>query len=105
MRIAGEPGPCDSLADVDVNALALNVDIPPQLRWEDERRGEVFELQSITVRLLPDGSLAAKSYGRPVAGGRGTYVSFPVRRSAEIDALIAEAASEASRRWATHRGL
>lgn len=54
---------------MDVNALALNVAIPPELRWEDERRGERFELQSITVRLLPDGSLAAKAYGRPVAGG------------------------------------
>lgn len=90
---------------MDVNALALNVAIPPELRWEDERRGERFELQSITVRLLPDGTLAAKAYGRPVAGGRGTYVSFPVRRSAEIDALIADAALEASRRWAAHRGL
>ncbi|GGH38693.1 hypothetical protein [Microbacterium album] len=90
---------------MDVNALALNVAIPPDLRWEDERRGERFELQSITVRLLPDGSLAAKAYGRPVAGGRGTYVSFPVRRSDRIDALIADAAQEASRRWAAHQGM
>lgn len=90
---------------MDVNALALNVAIPPDLRCEDERRGERFELQSITVRLLPDGSLAAKAYGRPVAGGRGTYVSFPVRRSAEIDALIAGAADQASRLWASHGGL
>jgi len=90
---------------MDVNALALNVAIPPELRWEDERRGERFELQSITVRLLPGGSLAAKAYGRPVAGGRGTYVSFPVLRSAEIDALIADAGQEAARRWAAHRGL
>lgn len=92
-------------AAAEVNALALNVAIPEHLRWEDERRGELFQLQSITVRLLPDGSLAAKAYGRPVAGGRGAYVSFAVRRSAEIDALIADAASAASTRWAGNTGL
>lgn len=90
---------------VEIGALALNVTIPPELRWEDERRGERFELQSLTVRLLPDGTLAAKAYGRPVAGGRGAYVSFPVRHSPEIDALITDAATGAARRWAAHRGL
>lgn len=91
--------------DVDVAALALNVAIPEHLRWNDVRRGEEFELQSITVRLLPDGSLAAKAYGRPVGGGRGGYVSFAVRRSDEIDALIASAADEAANRWSAHRGM
>ena len=91
--------------DVEVNALAFNVSIPEHLRWREVRRGEEFELQSITVRLLPDGSLAAKAYGRPVAGGRGAYVSFAVRRSAEIDALIAAAADAAARRWAAHGEL
>ena len=90
---------------ISVAALALNVAIPEQLRWRDERRGTEFELQSITVRLLGDGSLAAKAYGRPVAGGRGGYVSFEVKHSPQIDALIAEAADEAGRRWASHRGL
>lgn len=90
---------------IEVGALALNVSIPAELRWEDERRGERFELQSITVRLLPDGSLAAKAYGRPVAGGRGGYVSFEVRRSPEIDALISGAATTAAARWAANRGL
>ncbi|WP_217181886.1 hypothetical protein [Streptomyces sp. AC495_CC817] len=90
---------------VEVNALALNVAIPEHLRWEDERRGEVFQLQSITVRLLPDGSLAAKAYGRPVAGGRGAYVSFAVQRSPEIDALIGDAAHAAAARWAANTGL
>jgi hypothetical protein len=91
--------------EFEIGALALNVAIPAALRWEDERRGERFELQSLTVRLLPDGTLAAKAYGRPVAGGRGAYVSFPVRHSPEIDALITSAASGAGRRWAAHRGL
>ena len=54
--------------DIAINALAFNVAIPEHLRWRDERRGEEFELQSITVRLLPDGSLAAKAYGK---AGRG----------------------------------
>jgi len=93
------------MPDIGLQALAFNVEIPEGLRWTDERRGEVFELQSITVRLLPDGSLAAKAYGRPIAGGRGAYVSFPVRRSDAIDALITDAAAEASRRWAHHTGL
>ncbi|WP_156760300.1 hypothetical protein [Microbacterium karelineae] len=88
----------------DVQALACNVAIPEHLRWRDERRGELFELQSITVRLLADGSLAAKAYGRPVAGGRGAYVSFAVRESPEIDELITSAATEAGRRWAAHGG-
>lgn len=91
--------------DIEINALAFNVAIPQHLRWRDERRGEEFELQSLTVRLLPDGSLAAKAYGKPVAGGRGAYVSFAVRRSAEVDALISDAADAASHRWAAHRGL
>ncbi|MGO2467768.1 MAG: hypothetical protein ACTH8M_04720 [Microbacterium gubbeenense] len=91
--------------DIAINALAFNVAIPEHLRWRDVRRGEEFELQSITVRLLPDGSLAAEAYGKPVAGGRGAYVSFAVRRSDEIDALISDAADAASRRWAEHRGL
>ncbi len=90
---------------IEIGALALNVAIPVELRWQDERRGERFELQSLTVRLLPDGTLAAKAYGRPVAGGRGAYVSFPVRHSPEIDALLTGAATAAGARWAAHRGL
>lgn len=62
----------------EVTALALNVAIPPSLQWTDTRRGEEFTLTSITVRMLPDGHLAAKAYGRPTNGGKGTYVSFPV---------------------------
>ncbi|WP_433584493.1 hypothetical protein [Microbacterium hydrocarbonoxydans] len=57
------------------------------------------------MRLLPDGSLAAKAYGRPVAGGRGAYVSFPVRRSPEIDELIAAAATQAAAAWLANTGL
>jgi hypothetical protein len=62
--------------DVEVTALAINVTVPEELRWTDVRRGEEFRLSSLNVRLLPDGRLAAKAYGRPTAGGRGTYVSF-----------------------------
>ena len=56
----------------DVSALAINVTIPEELRWTDVRRGEEFMLTTLNIRLLPDGRLAAKAYGRPVAGGRGT---------------------------------
>jgi hypothetical protein len=87
---------------VELSALAINVAIPEELRWRDTRRDEEFELQSLTIRMLPDGSLAAKAYGRPVAGGRGAYVSFPVPERPEIAALVSAAAVEAARRWAAH---
>ena len=45
-------------------------------------------LTTINVRLLPDGRVAAKAYGRPVAGGRGTYVSFPVPDSPALRAHL-----------------
>ncbi len=90
---------------VDVSALAINVTIPEGLRWTDTRRGEEFTLTTLNVRLLPDGRLAAKAYGRPTGGGRGTYVSFPVPHKPELAALIAEAANRAGALWAAHRGL
>ena len=88
--------------EVEVSALAINVTIPEGLRWRDTRRGEELELQTLNVRLLPDGSLAAKAYGRPVAGGRGAYVSFAVPDRPELAALVSAAADEAARRWASH---
>ena len=78
-----------------VSALAINVTIPEGLRWTDDRRGEELTLSTLNVRLLPDGRLAAKAYGRPTAGGRGTYVSFPVPDRPELAALVAEAAGRA----------
>ncbi|MFE6162973.1 hypothetical protein ACFQ7F_29125 [Streptomyces sp. NPDC056486] len=91
--------------DLEVSALAINVTIPQDLRWTDTRRGEEFTLSTLNVRLLPDGHLATKAYGRPVAGGRGAYVSFPVPDRPELAALVAEAASRAGALWAAHRGL
>lgn len=102
---SGAPGGCVADEAVRLSALAVNVSVPGDLQWTDERRGETFRLTSITVRLLPDDSLASKAYGRPVAGGRGGYVSFAVPRTPELDALISGAASAASARWAQHRGL
>jgi hypothetical protein len=89
----------------EVSALAINVTIPEHLRWTGTRRGEEFELSTLNVRLLPDGHLAAKAYGRPAAGGRGTYVSFPVPEDAELADLVASAAHRAAEMWAAHRGL
>ncbi|MGW7275655.1 hypothetical protein ACWGH5_34670 [Streptomyces sp. NPDC054864] len=91
--------------DLEVSALAINVTIPEALRWTDTRRDEEFQLTTVTIRLLPDGHLAAKAYGRPVAGGRGGYVSFPVPDKPELAALIAEAAGRAGTLWSAHRGL
>ena len=88
-----------------VTALAINVTVPEALRWTDSRRGEEFLLSTLNVRLLPDGRLAAKAYGRPTAGGRGTYVSFPVPERPELAALIAAAADRAGALWSSHRGI
>lgn len=90
---------------VDVTALAINVTIPEELRWTDTRRGEEFRLTALNVRLLRDGRLAAKAYGRPTAGGRGTYVSFPVPPRPELAQLVSEAAGRAAELWRAHRGL
>lgn len=89
---------------IDVNALAVNVSVPEALRWTDMRRGEEFTLTTLTIRLLPDGHLAAKAYGRPTAGGRGAYVSFPVPDRPELAALMNEAAERAASLWGAHRG-
>ena len=94
-----------SAVAVEVSALAINVTIPGELRWTDVRRGEEFELSTLNVRLLRDGHLATKAYGRPTAGGRGTYVSFPVPDRPELAALVAEAARRAGELWTAHRGL
>jgi hypothetical protein len=88
-----------------MSALAINVTIPEALRWTDTRRGEEFTLTTLNVRLLPDGHLAVKAYGRPIGGGRGTYVAFPVPDRTELAALIAEAAGCAGALWAANRGL
>jgi hypothetical protein len=90
---------------VEVTALAINVAIPEELRWTDSRRGEEFVLTALNVRLLPDGRLAAKAYGRPVAGGRGTYVSFRVPDRPELTALVEAAADRAGALWSAHRGF
>lgn len=89
----------------EISALAINVAIPEDLQWTDERRGETYRLLTITVRMLPDGTLAAKAYGRPVAGGRGGYVSFHVPDRPEFAALIEGAATQAGVLWSAHRGL
>ena len=90
---------------VDVSALAINVPIPEALRWTDTRRGQEFLLTTLNVRLLRDGHLAAKAYGRPTAGGRGTYVSFPVPDREGLADLVSEAARRAGELWSAHRGL
>ena len=89
---------------VEVSALAINVVVPEDLRWTATRRGEEFLLTTLNVRLLPDGRLAAKAYGRPTAGGRGAYVSFPVPDREELAALVSEAADRAAQLWSAHRG-
>ncbi len=99
-------GPADEgPLEVEVSALAINVTVPPSHRWTDIRRGEEFELRTLNVRMLPDGHLAVKAYGRPLAGGRGAYVSFPVPDDPKLADLVAAAADRAGEVWAAHRGL
>jgi hypothetical protein len=92
----------DSDTDVEVSALAINVVIPEALRWTDSRRGQAFTLTTLNVRLLPDGGLAARAYGRPVEGGRGAYVGFRVPDDPALTTLISAAASRAAVLWAAH---
>jgi hypothetical protein len=93
------------LSAVEVSAMAINVTIPEALRWTDTRRGQEFLLTTLNVRRLPDGRLAAKAYGRPTAGGRGAYVSFPVPERKELVDLVSRAADRAGELWTAHRGL
>jgi hypothetical protein len=90
---------------VEISALAINVTIPEELRWTDSRRGQEFVLQTLNVRLLPDGRLGVKAYGRPSAGGRAGYVPFPVPDDPRFAALVTAAAERAAERWAAHGGL
>lgn len=78
---------------------------PAVLQWQDVRQGVEFRLTSITVRMLPDGHLAAKAYGRPTGGGRGGYTSFCVPNTPELTQLINSAATQAATRWTQHQGL
>ena len=45
----------------EVTALAINVTIPEALRWTETRRGVMFTLTTLNVRLLADGRLAARA--------------------------------------------
>ncbi len=91
--------------DPEVTALAINVAVPSDLQWTDVRRDQEFLLTTLNVRLLPDGSVAAKAYGRPSAGGKGAYTSFRVPDRPELHELIARAANRAATMWAANTGL
>jgi len=92
-------------APVEVSALAINVTIPEASRWTDTRRGEAFTLTTLNIRLLPDGHLAVKAYGRPVGGGRAGYVPFAMPETQELRALVSAAAARAATLWAANHGL
>ena len=62
---------------VEVIALAINVTIPETLRWTDARRGETFMLTALNVRLLSDGHLAVKAYGRRPAAAAAPMFRSP----------------------------
>ena len=91
--------------EVEIAALAITVAIPEHLRWTDTRRDVEHTLQTLTVRMLPDGHLAVKAYGRPSGGGRSPYVSFPVPDDPALAALVEDAGRRAGAMWSAHRGL
>jgi uncharacterized protein YaiE (UPF0345 family) len=105
IRLSSRIAVMSSGEGVEVTALAINVTIPESQRWTDTRRGERFNLTTLNVRLLPDGHLAVKAYGRPTSGGRSNYVPFPVPDDPELVSLIGAAAKRAGSLWAAHRGL
>ncbi|MFD2090960.1 hypothetical protein [Blastococcus deserti] len=78
---------------------------PSRRRRTDTRRREEFLLTTLDDRLLQDGRLAARAYGGPTAGGRGTCISFPVPDRPERAALVSDAARRAGELWAAHRDL
>lgn len=82
-------------ATLEVSALAINVTFPQALCWTDTRRDETFILTTLKRPASSGRALAAKGYGRPVAGGRGTSVAFRVPDRPELMALIADAATRA----------
>lgn len=95
-----DPDANDLGDEVEVSALAINVSIPDELQWTATRRDRTFRLQTLNVRLLPDGRLASRAYGRPVEGGRSGYTAFPVPDRPELAALVAAGARRAAQRWA-----
>jgi hypothetical protein len=86
-------------------AQAINIPVPEDLRWTQEHDGETFTITSITVRLLADGHLAAKAYGRRENGRTAAYVGLAFEPTPEIEALVDAGIRDAAARWVAHRGF
>ena len=86
-------------------AQAINLPVPDALQWTQEHKGETYTVTSITVRLLEDGHLAAKAYGRVVGGRTAAYVGLPVELTPQLRALIDSGIADAARRWLDNRGF
>ena len=87
---------------IEVSALAINVTIPEELRWTDTRRGEEFTLMTLNVRLLPDGRLAAKAYGRRDRRRPRRVRVVPVPDRPELVAMVNMRRAGAGALWAAH---
>jgi hypothetical protein len=57
------------------------------------------------VRLLDDGRLSAKAYGRRESGRTAAYVGLPFVPTAELEALVDAGVREAAERWLAHEGF
>jgi hypothetical protein len=86
-------------------AQAINLPVPEPLQWEQEHQGSTYQVTSVTVRLLPDGHLAAKAYGRVVGGRTAAYVGLPVELTPQLRALVDQGIAEAAHRWLDNRGF
>ena len=60
---------------------------------------------TLKVRLRPNGHVATKACGRPVAGGEGGYTSFRVLDRPELIPFVDAATSHASELWPWTTGL
>jgi hypothetical protein len=86
-------------------AQAVNIPVPEHLRWQQVHEGETFTITSITVRLLDDGHLSAKAYGRRENGRTAAYVGLPFVPTPGLEALVDEGVRSAAQRWLDHRGF
>jgi hypothetical protein len=86
-------------------AQAINLPVPDELQWEQEHQGTTYAVTSLTVRLLPDGHLAVKAYGRAVGGRTAAYVGLPVELTPQLRELVDDGIADAAQRWIDNRGF
>ena len=88
-----------------MKALNSELEVALLRRLQQEHAGETYTVTSITVRLLEDGHLSAKAYGRRADGRAAAYVGLPFVPTPELEALVDEGVRSAAQRWLDHQGF